>query len=86
MDIWIDTPLELFLVIAMFISFTFAIGIESEQRVRESWLMSLTHKGYVTESELKKNQKEQIADCEKKKKLYFISAFALALITAFLGG
>jgi hypothetical protein len=82
---WIDTPLEAFLVIAIVIAFGFGIGIESEQRVRESWLMSLTHKGYVTESDLKKNLKEHIADCKKKKTRWFYFAFALCVIVAFVG-
>ncbi|MDA9868737.1 hypothetical protein N9D67_02670 [Gammaproteobacteria bacterium] len=82
---WVDTPLEGFLVISLFISFVFAIGIESEQRVRESWLMSITHKGYVSEAELKNSLKEHIEDCRKKKTRFFYLAFALCIVNAFVG-
>ncbi len=68
---WIDTTVEMVLW-TLFIIFLFmSYGIESEQRVRESWLMSLKNPKAVSVAELKAFNEKESADCNKKKNRWF---------------
>jgi hypothetical protein len=60
---WIDTPLEGILWTLFIVCFFMALGIESEQRVRDSWLMSLKHPKNVSPQELIKFNEKESADC-----------------------
>ena len=64
---WIDTPLEGILWTLFIVCFLVVFGIESEQRVRNSWLMSLKHRKNVSPQELIKFIEKESADCHKKK-------------------
>lgn len=78
---WINTPLEGVLALLFVFSMMFAVGIQSEQRVRESWLVSLKHKKWApSESEIKANLEVQIADCNKKKDRWFWFTIILLVI------
>ena len=82
---WIDTPFEGIMWGLFVMSFLFALGIESEKRVRESWLASLNYKKHVNESELKQNLKANIADCSKKSTRWFIFAIVIMIVLLIFG-
>ena len=68
---WIDTPLEGILWTLFIVAMFMALGIESEQRVRDSWLMSLKNPKAVSVEEVKAFNEKESADCHKKKNRWF---------------
>ena len=74
---WIDTTIELTLWTLFIACFFMALGIESEQRVRDSWLMSLKHPKNVSPQELIKFNEKESADCHKKKNRWFWGGFII---------
>lgn len=77
---WIDTPLEGILWTLFIVGMFMALGIESEQRVRDSWLMSLKNPKAVSTEELIKFNEKESADCHKKKNRWFWSSWILLAI------
>ena len=72
---WIDTPLEGILWTLFIVAMFMGLGIESEHKVRQSWLMSLKHPKSVPVNELIAFMEKEVEDCRKKKNRWFWSSW-----------